>query len=120
MIRQQVHRKDTAMNRNDLENDIFNSLQRMRTIDSLFGINTGNGFIEDMIADNQLSGDIANGVDVRDALADQRFMDSLFGEDRSNGIIEDMIDDSMIASNYENGCDLGEAIAEQRFWDDLL
>lgn len=103
-----------------LEDEIFASLQRMRTLDDLFGIDSGRGIIGDMIADRQLARDIADGSDVRDALASQRLMDNLFGNGHSHGIISDMIEDNIIAADYENGNDIGEAIAKQRFWDNLF
>lgn len=102
------------------EDEIFDSLTRMRAADSFFGVDSGRGFLGDYAADRQLAHDIAEGRDVRDALADQRLMDSLFGQDHSKGIIADVLTDNAIASAYENGRDLGDAIADQRFMDDLF
>ena len=44
------------------EDDIFDSLQRSRAMDDLFGQSSGRGILGDAAADRQLSQDIANGI----------------------------------------------------------
>ena len=100
----------------DRENDIYNSLQRSRATDDLFGIDSGRGILGDMAADQQLAHDIASGMNVRDALERQRGMDYLFGDRRSNGILSDMLTDDLIARDVENGMDIGEAISREQSW----
>ena len=102
------------------EEEIFDSLQRMRRADALFGIDSGRGILGDMLADRQLAQDIASGMDVRCALGRQRMMDELMGNRRSNDMLADLITDEFIANDFESGCDLGEAITRQRFLDDLF
>ena len=108
----------------ELESDLYNSMQRSRAIDDLFGQSNGRGILGDMAADQQLAHDIASGMDVRDALNRQRNLDYLMGDRRSNGILSDMLTDEFIARDVENGMDIGEAISKEQywanFWDDLF
>lgn len=108
------------MDRQKREDEIFDSLRRMRERDALFGIDSGRGILGDMMADRQLARDIADGMGVRDALAGQRGMDYLCDDVKSNGVLSDLLEDDAIAADFENGRDLGDAISEQRFWDDLF
>ena len=113
--------KDPDENRED---EIYQSLRRSRAMDELFGNESGRGFLGDLAADQQLSHDIASGMDVREALDRQRGMDYLFGDRRSNGILSDMMTDERIARDVESGMDIGEAISREQawanFWDDLF
>ena len=54
------------------EDDIFDSLQRSRAMDDLFGQSSGRGILGDAAADRQLAQDIANGMNVRDTLERSR------------------------------------------------
>ena len=115
---------DEDSSRFDREADIFNSLQQSRAMDDLFGISSGRGILGDLAADQELSHDIASGMDVREALERQRGLDYLIGDRRSNGILSDMLTDDLIAQDVENGMDIGEAISKEQswanFWDDLF
>ena len=106
------------------EDDIFDSLQRSRAMDDLFGQSSGRGILGDAAADRQLAQDIANGMNVRDALERQRGIDYIIGDRRSHGILNDMLTDELIARDVENGMDIGEAVAKEEFWgnffDDLF
>ncbi len=103
----------------DNEDDIFNSIQRSRATDDLFGIDSGRGILGDAAADRQLAQDIANGMNVRDALERQRGIDYIVGNRLSHGVLNDMLTDDFIARDVENGMDIGEAISKEEFWADF-
>ena len=98
------------------EEEIFDSIQRSRTIGDMLGESSGRGILGDLAADRELAHDIASGMDVREALDRQRGMDYLFGDRRSHGILSDMLTDDLIARDVESGMDIGEAIAKEEFW----
>ena len=106
------------------EDEIFDSIQRSRAMDDMFGESSGRGILGDMAADRELAHDIASGMEVRDALDRQRGMDYLIGDRRSNGILSDMLTDDLIARDVEAGMDIGEAISREEswanFWDDMF
>jgi len=106
------------------EKDIFDSIQRSRAMDDLFGENSGRGILGDAAADRQLAQDIASGMSVRDALDRQRGLDFLMGDRRSHGVLNDMLTDDLIARDVENGMEIGEAISREEswasIWDDLF
>ena len=101
------------------EDEIFDSLQRMRAVDDLFGIDSGRGILGDMLEDRILARDIADGRSVMDALAAQHARDDLFGTGQRD-IFSDMARDAAVAGAFEQGADLGESIACFRDQGDLF
>ena len=88
------------------EEGIFDSIQRSRETDDLFGIDSGRGILGDAAADRQLARDIASGMNVRDALERQRGIDYIIGDRRSHGVLNDMLTDDLIARDMENGMEI--------------